>query len=307
MDENLTYERPLNLVIDKSPTVDFENQRLFSTALDLRMKTPARNEDNPLILLPKAIKRRPCVPYNTVSRHSKDDGVAALVGSFSSSFDSPSRPSNRCSRAKDVATPAASSGTPLNPTNYRSMEDVAAAPGRLSMGSVGNFPFQITNHRSRTNDIVAAADPLVTTRISSSFHPTSSHSTIADIAAAPGGPSVGLLCHDTPADHSSDSQLRTIDLETHLSHFAYEDDYTDDVDDPDWIPDGDATQLNNLTIYEYFENFKNNISDADTGESGAEDVEIEQDYEDKDEESEPYNIDDDTHTLELYKKPVFKR
>ncbi|XP_053685829.1 uncharacterized protein LOC128735366 [Sabethes cyaneus] len=41
-------------------------------------------------------------------------------------------------------------------------------------------------------------------------------------------------------------------------------DFTDDEIDPDWVPDGDATLLNNLSIYEYFEKYKNNISDNDS-------------------------------------------
>ncbi|XP_021707751.1 uncharacterized protein LOC110678758 isoform X2 [Aedes aegypti] len=42
-------------------------------------------------------------------------------------------------------------------------------------------------------------------------------------------------------------------------------DYTDDDLDPEWMPDGDATLLNELSIYEYFEKYKNeNLSDNDT-------------------------------------------
>lgn len=54
-------------------------------------------------------------------------------------------------------------------------------------------------------------------------------------------------------------------------------DYTADDMDPDWLPDRDATLMNELSIYEYFEKFKNDIfSDHDTDASSvAEDQETE--------------------------------
>ncbi|XP_055627675.1 uncharacterized protein LOC129769426 isoform X2 [Toxorhynchites rutilus septentrionalis] len=77
------------------------------------------------------------------------------------------------------------------------------------------------------------------------------------------------------ADPPTGSSFIAVDLDRNWSNVTYEVDYTNDANDPDWIPDGDATKLDNLTIYEYFEEFKNNVSDADTD---AENEETEQDY-----------------------------
>ncbi|XP_062549745.1 uncharacterized protein LOC134214372 isoform X2 [Armigeres subalbatus] len=50
---------------------------------------------------------------------------------------------------------------------------------------------------------------------------------------------------------------------SYLNDDEYDNDFTDDAD-PDWLPDGDATLLNDLSIYEYFEKFKNHdLSDHD--------------------------------------------
>ncbi|XP_055632844.1 uncharacterized protein LOC129773272 [Toxorhynchites rutilus septentrionalis] len=42
-----------------------------------------------------------------------------------------------------------------------------------------------------------------------------------------------------------------------FSDCEHAEDFSDDNMDPDWLPDGDATTLNDLSIYEYFEQFKN--------------------------------------------------
>lgn len=75
--------------------------------------------------------------------------------------------------------------------------------------------------------------------------------------------------------NTKDVGANIIENNVELSELESEHDYTDDDDDPEWMPDGDASQLNDLTIYEYFEKFKTDIlseRESDTSSAGEQDV-----------------------------------
>ncbi|XP_065090549.1 uncharacterized protein LOC135711607 [Ochlerotatus camptorhynchus] len=83
---------------------------------------------------------------------------------------------------------------------------------------------------------------------------------------------------DLSLSAQSDRKEATDENWNYLDTSQSDNDYTADDDcDPEWMPDGDASQLNDLSVYEYFEKFKNNVlSDHESGASSAGEDEVDE-------------------------------